>query len=236
MLRASGRVRSRRSRPSDATGRHHPSHTSVPSRLVALGGAVAAGTVIDGELVIVDPAAGRTSFTALQARVTAGQGLPAVTRARPATLVAFDLLQQAGDLMLDEPLAVRHVHLERLPHDAPPAVTVCSQTTDVDLARQWFTDYVPTGIEGLIIRDLVGRYRTGRGATWWKYKRRTTAEAVVGGHHRHPDQPRHPAFGSPRHPRPPALHQPYHPADHRSTSRGRTRAHRRTCGRRIGRL
>ena len=37
-----------------------------------------------------------------------------------------------------------------------------------------------TGAEGLVIKDLSSRYRA-RGPGWWKWKRRTTAEAVIGG-------------------------------------------------------
>jgi hypothetical protein len=39
-----------------------------------------------------------------------------------------------------------------------------------------------TGAEGLIVKDLAGVYRAGgRGSSWWKYKRRVTAEAIIGG-------------------------------------------------------
>ncbi len=137
-----------------------------------------AGTVLDGELIIWDTAQGRTSFSALQHRVTAGRARG--TGAHPATLVCFDLLQDAGDVLIDEPLTRRRARLEARLAGAPTALALCPQTTDPDVARQWMDDLAPTGVEGLVVKDLAGRYRPGRPG-WWKLKRRVTTEAVVGG-------------------------------------------------------
>jgi ATP-dependent DNA ligase len=55
---------------------------------------------------------------------------------------------------------------------------VCPHTTDYDEARLWLQANAALGCEGLVIKDLTGRYaRTGR----WKYKLKTTVEAIVGG-------------------------------------------------------
>ena len=137
-----------------------------------------AGTVLDGELISWDSGAARTSFSALQRRVTAGRGLAREAKTRPATLVCFDLLHdQSGDLR-NLPLADRRARLEMLLDGAPPALQVCPQTTDYDEARTWLDTYAPTGCEGLLIKDMTGRYRrTG----WWKYKLKTTTEALIGG-------------------------------------------------------
>lgn len=61
-------------------------------------------------------------------------------------------------------------------------LALCPQTLDMALARVWFDELAVTGSEGLVVKDLDGVYRTGgRGSTWWKYKRRVTAEAIIGG-------------------------------------------------------
>jgi ATP-dependent DNA ligase len=138
-----------------------------------------AGSVLDGELIFFDRQAGRTSFSALQRRVTAGRELAREARARPATFVAFDLLHDAdiGDLR-DLPLAQRRARLEALFADAPTALQLCPQTMDHDEALLWLDAHLPLGCEGLVIKDLSGRYRrTG----WWKYKLKETVEAIVGG-------------------------------------------------------
>ena len=136
------------------------------------------GTVLDGELIFFDPVAGRTSFSALQRRVVAGHGLAREARARPVTFVAFDLLQDVEGDLRELPLRQRRARLEALLAGAPTALQICPQTTDYDEALLWLQAYAPLGGEGIVIKDLAGRYRrTG----WWKYKLRVTAEAIVGG-------------------------------------------------------
>lgn len=137
-----------------------------------------AGTVLDGELISFDAEAGRTSFSALQRRVTAGRGLAREARARPVTLVAFDLLHDARGDLRDLPLYQRRARLEQVLAGAPTALQLCPHTTDYDEAQVWLQAYAQAGCEGLVIKDLAGRYRrTG----WWKYKLKSTVEVLVGG-------------------------------------------------------
>ncbi|MFI0793043.1 ATP-dependent DNA ligase [Micromonospora rubida] len=137
--------------------------------------------VIDGEVVSWDPVTGRSSFPALQRRITAGRGLAVEVAARPAYLVAFDLLADAGgEELLSLPLAERRARLQRLLAGAPAQLLVCPQTLDVDEARGWMRDWVVAGVEGLVVKDLAGRYTPGRQG-WLKLKSRTTTEAVIGG-------------------------------------------------------
>ncbi|MFC4066706.1 ATP-dependent DNA ligase [Actinoplanes subglobosus] len=137
-------------------------------------------TVLDGELIVWDPAAGRTLFPALQARVSAGRRLPTLAAAQPATFVAFDVLELCGTLTTGAPLSERRTMLEEILGDGPAALPVCPQTGDLDQARQWFDELACTGCEGIVAKDDAGRYRAGRPG-WWKIKRRTTTEAIVAG-------------------------------------------------------
>lgn len=138
------------------------------------------GMVLDGELIIWDPGRGRTSFTALQRRITAGRGLAREAAERPAHLVAFDLLADAGQSLLDQPLIQRRARLAQLLAAGPPQVLACPQTRDVAEARRWLQEWAATGIEGLVIKDLGDRYTPGK-AGWLKLKTRTTTEAIIGG-------------------------------------------------------
>jgi ATP-dependent DNA ligase len=151
-----------------------------PDLTTALVTALPPGTVVDGELIIWDASAGRSSFAALQGRVTAGRRLPAEVAARPASLVLFDVLQLAGTELLGEPLRVRRALLEELLAGGPSGLPVCPQTTDIGEARRWFDDLAATGVEGLVVKDRAGRYRPGR-VGWWKVKRRRSTEAIVAG-------------------------------------------------------
>src|SRR5690349_14236929 len=71
------------------------------------------GLVLDGELIVWDEARGRTSFTHLQQRLTAGGRVPIEASGYPAYFVAFDLLQDtAGRVLLDQPLTRRRARLD----------------------------------------------------------------------------------------------------------------------------
>ncbi|OJF13008.1 hypothetical protein BG844_17660 [Couchioplanes caeruleus subsp. caeruleus] len=152
-----------------------------PEIAAAVAAALPPDTVVDGEMIIFDPQVGRTSFSALLGRITAGRRLPAEIARRPASLVLFDVLAAAGEDLTGRPLRERRAHLEALLADAPPALVLCPQTTDVELARAWFDEYHVTGAEGLVVKDLASPYRAGRAGAWWKVKRRVTTEAIVGG-------------------------------------------------------
>jgi ATP-dependent DNA ligase len=101
-------------------------------------------------LVVWDVAADRTSFTALQRRIVAGRGLYALIAAWPAHMVCFDLLQDRGAVLLDDPLDQRRGQLESLLTHAPAAIQLCPQTADLDQARRWTDELPATGIEGVL--------------------------------------------------------------------------------------
>jgi ATP-dependent DNA ligase len=137
------------------------------------------GVVLDGELIVWDAGRSRTSFTALQRRITAGRGL--ARDEHPAHFVAFDLLADAGGgCLLDQPLTRRRTRLARLLATSPPQLLACPQTLDVAEARRWLREWAPAGIEGLVIKDLASHYTLGK-AGWLKFKPRTTTEAIIGG-------------------------------------------------------
>lgn len=153
-----------------------------PDVVSAVRDSLPAGTVVDGELVVFDTEAGSTVFPALLGRITAGRRLAREAAARPANLVLFDVLADGGDDLTGLPLRQRRARLEHLLIDAPPTLALCPQTSDVEPARTWFDELGVTGAEGLVVKDLAGVYRVGgRGSSWWKYKRKVTVEAIVGG-------------------------------------------------------
>jgi ATP-dependent DNA ligase len=139
------------------------------------------GVVLDGELIIWHSGRSRTSFAALQRRITAGRGLTREAAERPAHFVAFDLLADAGgESMLDRPLLQRRARMTRLLAAGPPQLLTCPQTLDVAEARHWLQEWAAAGIEGLVIKDLASRYTPGK-AGWFKLKTRMTTEAIIGG-------------------------------------------------------
>jgi ATP-dependent DNA ligase len=76
---------------------------------------------LNGELIISDTSSGRTSFGDLQRRLHAGRRISQEAAARPAHLVCFDLLQDAGaKQLLDRLLSKRRQRLQQLLASAPP--------------------------------------------------------------------------------------------------------------------
>ena len=141
------------------------------------------GVVVDGEVVSLDVARGRTSFTNLQRRITAGRGLAREALERPCHFVAFDLLQDArGRALLSLPLATRRRRLERLLVDAPPQLALCPQTADESQAQTWYDEWAGTAgvVEGLVAKRADGTYRPGK-VGWTKIRRLRSADYLVGG-------------------------------------------------------
>jgi ATP-dependent DNA ligase len=150
--------------------------------------------VADGELVLVRP--GRLSFEELQLRLH-----PAESRVRklaaeiPATLILFDLLEEASEDLRGRPLAERRRRLEAVAarlgaERAPdllaglplgPDLLLTPWTEDVAVAERWFADEEGLGQDGILAKRSDQVYQPGvRG--WIKVKHRKTADCVVGGY------------------------------------------------------
>lgn len=147
-----------------------------PELCSAIASSVPPGCVIDGEAVIWSE--GRLNFTALQQRLGAGpKSLPGLVAAAPANYVAFDVLAVAGHDARTRPLSQRRALLEELGDGWEPPLSLSPTTTDMDVAAQWFEDLPPTGIEGLVIKDLNQPYTPGA-RSWLKLKHRETVEVI----------------------------------------------------------
>ncbi len=150
--------------------------------------------VADGELVLVRD--GRFVFEELQLRLH-----PAESRVRklaaeiPATLILFDLLEEAGEDLRERPLAERRIRLEalaarlgieRVPErstDLPPGpeTRLTPWTDELEVAERWFADVDGLGQDGIVAKRIDQPYQAGvRG--WIKVKHRSTADCVVGGY------------------------------------------------------
>ncbi|GAA2650675.1 ATP-dependent DNA ligase [Streptomyces spororaveus] len=141
------------------------------------------GLVLDGELVVWDIEAGRLSFEALQRRAaTRARGAAVLASRWPSYFVAFDLLQHDGQELLTLPYVERRALLENLfsEHALSAPWTLVPQTTDLATAREWLESWTDvSGVEGILVKPLNGRYLPGyRG--WTKIRRRDTTEMIVG--------------------------------------------------------
>ena len=140
---------------------------------------VPAGTVLDGEVVIWH--GDRLDFGLLQQRlVNAPARIAALAAAHPASYVAFDLLASGGTDLREQRLTRRRAALEDLAARWAPPMQLSPCTRDPDEARQWFEDFRPAGVEGLVAKGAGTRYAPGR-REWLKVKSWETTEVLAGG-------------------------------------------------------
>jgi ATP-dependent DNA ligase len=127
--------------------------------------------VIDGEMVVtVD---GVQEFDLLSQRIhPAASRVERLAKETPAALVAFDLLAEGDETLVELPYTERRKRLAALVADP---VELTPSTDDVDAAGQWLAG---TG-EGVIAKQSNEPYRPGERVGMVKVKRVRTADAVV---------------------------------------------------------
>jgi ATP-dependent DNA ligase len=133
----------------------------------------------DGEIVAFD-----SEFAELLARLhPAASRVERLRDETPASLVLFDLLADADELLLDTPFAERRARLERLFAEVRPPLHLTPVTADPGVAAEWLERY-----EGVIAKPLDLVYSPGK-RTMVKVKRERTADCVVAGFRWRVDRP-----------------------------------------------
>lgn len=129
------------------------------------------GTVVDGELLAwrageADPA----PFALLQKRIGRTRLGPAILAEAPVRLLAYDLLEDAGQDLRNQPLHARRARLAALGIPASPLLAAHDWAGLAALRAQARAHRV----EGLMLKHRDSAYglgRTGSGpAAWWKWK------------------------------------------------------------------
>jgi ATP-dependent DNA ligase len=130
--------------------------------------------VLDGELVIRD-AEGNLEFDALQSRIHPAESRINLLAAEiPASLVAFDLLAEGDESLLDAPFGERRERLDRLMGDTGLELSVLSGETVQ--AEEWLRR-----TEGTMAKQLDAPYLPGKRKGMAKVKRERTIDCVVMG-------------------------------------------------------
>ena len=163
-FKSGGRVQLRSRNDKDFGGKY-------PAIVKALS-AMPDGTVIDGEVVALDPA-GRPSFSALQ-----NYGSSAI----PLFYYVFDVLILAGEDITSEPLARRRERLQTQvlsKLDEPIRESPILDASLPDLIRS----VKAQGLEGIVAKRLDSRYEPGlRSGMWQKMRVNQGQEFVIGGY------------------------------------------------------
>jgi ATP-dependent DNA ligase len=130
--------------------------------------------VLDGELVIRD-AEGNLEFDALQQRIHPAESrIVLLSKEIPAGYVAFDLLAERDEALLDTPFGERRARLETLAKQTGAELSMLSP--DPDQAEQWLRT-----TEGVIAKQLDALYIPGKRKGMAKIKREREIDCVVMG-------------------------------------------------------
>jgi ATP-dependent DNA ligase len=149
------------SRGAKALARYFPELSFVPGRYV-----------LDGELVIRD-ADGNIEFDALQSRIHPAESrINLLSKEIPAEYMAFDLLAEDDESLLDVPLAERRERLEALAGRLDLELTPL--TRDTEQAEEWLRT-----TEGTMAKQLDAPYLPGKRKGMAKVKREREIDCVV---------------------------------------------------------
>lgn len=128
--------------------------------------------VLDGELVIRD-AAGELEFDALQSRIHPAESrISLLSREIPAVYVAFDLLAEGDEALLQTPFGERHARLRALAGQT--GVELSELSTDAGRAEEWLQR-----TEGTMAKQLDAPYLPGKRKGMAKVKREREIDCVV---------------------------------------------------------
>lgn len=138
------------------------------------------GTVIDGEILAWDTARNRPlPFAALQKRIGRKTVPKALLAEAPARMLAYDLLEDGGHDIRDQPLSRRRARLDailqalppHLPSGLPLAASSAIAAPDWDGLAMIRATARHEGAEGLMLKRLASPYFQGRKrGDWWKWK------------------------------------------------------------------
>lgn len=131
------------------------------------------GTVIDAEIVAWKDAA-PLPFADLQKRLGRKSVPKQLLKAAPAHLLAYDLLEDAGRDLRDQPLSHRRARLEALVDALPGGLPLSASpvvTGDWDERAGMRATARDRMAEGLMLKRLSSSYHAGRKrGDWWKWK------------------------------------------------------------------
>jgi ATP-dependent DNA ligase len=166
-----------------------PMNRYFPELVAAFTALLPARCVIDGEIVLPDPAGVRLDFEALQQRIhPAASRVNMLAETTPARFVAFDLLALGEENLMDRPYAQRRGMLAEALAGVPAPIHLTPSTDDPGEAERWFNQFEGAGLDGVMAKPLSGTYQPDK-RTMFKIKHERTADCVVAGYRVHKSGP-----------------------------------------------
>lgn len=150
---------------------------AFPELIAAAAAQLPDGGVFDGEIVAW--ADGKLDFDVLLRRINVGPSRArALAKQAPVNLVLFDVLALDRVDIRPQPFDVRRQALEEACGQLAPPLSLSPVTEDEEVATGWFTDLIPAGIEGLVVKGGALPYRGGQ-RDMVKVKHRETVDVII---------------------------------------------------------
>src|SRR6476661_5536219 len=150
-----------------------PMNRYFPEVIPAVQALPADRIVLDGELIVVVD--GVQEFDLLGQRIhPAKSRVEMLAEQTPAAFVAFDMLVEGDEVLMELPYGERRARLEAAVDSGPVQLTPMSEDRD-DAAAAWLTGVS----EGVIAKRADAPYRPGERTGMMKIKRVRTADTVV---------------------------------------------------------
>ncbi|WP_102194293.1 ATP-dependent DNA ligase [Microbacterium aurantiacum] len=143
--------------------------------------------LLDGEIVVATGEGGaqRLDWEALSQRIhPAASRVTRLAAETPAMFVAFDLLAEGDDDLLDTPFHERRARLEKLFDGVDHPFHLTRTTRDRDAAVRWLAEFEGAGLDGVVAKPLDQPYAPGK-RTLVKIKHARTADVVALGYRIH---------------------------------------------------
>jgi bifunctional non-homologous end joining protein LigD len=158
----------------------------VAAALLALAKKRRRPVVLDGEVVAIDAKGQPGRFEALQGRMHLHfeNHVKTATANTPTAFIAFDVLLDGGELLIEERWDARRKHLERVMKSVDRKSARLLRLTDVAFGSpdKLLRDAMNSGWEGILAKARDARYDPGhRVKHWRKIKLEHQQEFVIGG-------------------------------------------------------
>lgn len=143
--------------------------------------------VLDGEIIVRSALTDgeRLDWEQLSQRIHPAESrIAKLAVETPASFVAFDLLSQGDESLLDRPFEQRRAALEKLLGRATDPLHVTRATEDASLARRWLVEFEGAGLDGVVAKPLAAAYAPGK-RVMLKIKHKRTADVVLLGYRVH---------------------------------------------------
>lgn len=143
--------------------------------------------LLDGEIVVATGPLGaqRLDWEALSQRIhPAASRVAKLAAETPAMFIAFDLLDDGEEDLLDQSFETRRARLETMMAGVEHPLHITRTTRDRDAAVRWLAEFEGAGLDGVVAKPLDQPYAPGK-RTLIKIKHARTADVIALGYRIH---------------------------------------------------